>query len=388
MYCETCEDCMYEVYQQWLKSGQQEYRKLKAKSDSTWKDELPSDHRRLGFNVYNICPEYDTCSYYQVGCKNGLDETYSQYFECTEVERNNGQVVYIGPRCSEDGATITLGVYADAYCNVDISNGVNIENVLGLSMDEDADLAIGTIVSGSLSDVIPEENIKAQQALYSLNYDEDLAEYYSPIDNMCIPCKKSRQPFEERGVVGDYQDQDDDQYDGTEVNELCENLYQVSARCDKHFRSYNYKSAQAMYAQAVVQEDLSCEFIESIVMGNYDEYGLINADNMMNYNEGEVNDGMMSNSMAWETYGSSIQEVTGMQIFSLIVAILACGILAAWSYTLNKSASARGRAWRPRNLGSTSSEGPADVVDIARSESGPSTEPSTLEDRNRSYYMS
>jgi hypothetical protein len=280
-----------------------------------------------------------------------------------------------------------LGVYADEYCYVDISNGVNIENVLGFSMDEEADLAIGTIVAGSLADVIPEEGIKMQQARYSLNYDEDLAEYYSPIDNMCIPCKKSRQPYEVRGTVGDYVDQEDDGDD--EVNELCENLYKVSARCDKHFRSYSSKSAQAKLAQAVVQEDLSCEFIDSVVMGNYDEYGLINADNMMNYNEGEVKSGMMSDSMYWETYGSKIQEVTGMQIFGLIASLIACAVLAAWSYSLNQSVAKNGRAWRPRKMAEAAGEEPkSDEITMNISESALPAEGGNLDDRNRSYYMS
>ena len=66
---------------------------------------------------------------------------------------------------------------------------------------------------------------------------------------------------------GNNNDDDNINYDDNEINELCENLYEVSARCDKHYRSYNSKSKQAKFAEAVAQEDLTCDFIDSVVMG-------------------------------------------------------------------------------------------------------------------------
>lgn len=38
-----------------------------------------------------------------------------------------------------------------------------------------------------------------------------------------------------------------------------------------YYCSYNTWSQQAKYQQAVTQEDLTCNFIDSVVMGNYDE---------------------------------------------------------------------------------------------------------------------
>jgi len=52
----------------------------------------------------------------------------------------------------------------------------------------------------------------------------------------------------------------------------------VSARCDKHYRSYSNRSRQSQYAEAVAQEDLTCDFIDSVVMGNYNEMGFVNLD--------------------------------------------------------------------------------------------------------------
>ena len=40
-------------------------------------------------------------------------------------------------------------------------------------------------------------------------------------------------------------------YGEYEINEICENLYMVSSRCDKNLRSYNTKAKQAKYAEAI-----------------------------------------------------------------------------------------------------------------------------------------
>ena len=171
MYCETCEECMYDVYEQWLQQGGQNgyNRKLKDKTDPSWKAELESDefqkaHRDLEYDRYKTCPEYDTCRYYQNVCETDVDESLSQYFECTEVQRSNGNVAYIGPHCSANGITITLGVFADEDCNEYIGNGVKIENFLGYQLEGDE---LAPYVTGSLIDIIPEEGIQAQKERHS-----------------------------------------------------------------------------------------------------------------------------------------------------------------------------------------------------------------------------
>jgi len=392
-YCETCEDCMYEVYQEWIQNGAQEYnnRKLKAKSDATWQDDLQSEdfkkatERELGgFDAYHICPEYDTCRYYKDSCDHGVDDSLSRYFECVEVETSNGQEVWIGPHCASDGITITLGVYGDEYCNEFIGNGVNIANILGYVLEGDE---LANFVTGSLSDVIPAEAIQAQKLRYSQNYDADLAEYYTPIDQMCIPCMASRQPYEERGQgVYDYADNSSD--GDNEINELCENLYQVSARCDKHYRSYSTMASLAAYAEAVAREDLSCEFIDSIVMGNYDEFGFINGDTLNNYNS-EAKSGVFSNSMYAEEYGHLVSDINGAQYAMLAIALIACSVLGLWAYDLNHSLKNNGKRWVPqrfRQAPSILKRGNSGVT-TARSEVEPAAA-SEISDRNQSYYMS
>lgn len=384
MYCETCESCMYDVYTAWMKSGYQQNRNLKEQSDKSFLDDLEGHefknaHRELGYNKYNTCPEYDTCHIYSTICQAGLDDSITEYFECTQVTKNNGQSAYVGPHCAADGITITLGVYSDEYCSDYIGNGVNIANFLGFELEGDE---LSPYITGSLIDVIPEESIKAQKAMYSTLYAGELSEYYTPVDNMCIPCMAARQSFENRGVVGDYGDQD--VYD-TEISEICTNLYMLSARCDKHYRMYSSKTSSKAYAQAVLEEDMSCDFIDSIVMGNYNESGFANIDNMKDYTT-EENSNMFTNNVLYQQYGSQVQDVTAGQIWGLSAALVACAVLAGWAASLSRSLN-KGTSWRPRRAANLASG--EDAVTMQRRVSYKEPEsPVDLSARNNSYYMS
>lgn len=208
VYCEYCEACTYLVYTQWIKFTtnqgsdyqynysynnknkknrdlyditQYEEWKRELEEYEEWKQEL-EEARKLGNNAFNplsYCPEYNTCKYYADLCNAGIDDTLEDYFECTQVERaSNGQVAYIGPHCSQDGVTVTLGVYSDEYCNDYIGNGVDIKNFLGYELEEDA---LADYVKGSLT---------------SLTIPENLRDYYNPSDQLCIPCRSMAQLYE------------------------------------------------------------------------------------------------------------------------------------------------------------------------------------------------
>jgi len=134
--------------------------------------------RDLGGNVngghangkfYHICPEYDTCSVYNNVCGGNPDGyELTEYFECTEVEKNNGQKAYVGPHCSSDGFTITLGVFSDQYCNEYIGNSVSVSNFIGMDFNE------------------AEDPLKSWYN--SANGMLDMLEY-SNEDDVCIPCR-------------------------------------------------------------------------------------------------------------------------------------------------------------------------------------------------------
>ena len=335
---------MYDVYTAWMKSGYQQNRNLKEQSDKSFLDDLEGHefenaHRELGYNKYNTCPEYDTCHIYSTICQEGLDDSITEYFECTQVTKNNGQSAYVGPHCAADGITITLGVYSDEYCSDYIGNGVNIANFLGFELEGDE---LSPYITGSLIDVIPEESIKAQKAMYSTLY-------------------------------------------ATEISEICTNLYMLSARCDKHYRMYSSKTSSKAYAQAVLEEDMSCDFIDSIVMGNYNESGFANIDNMKDYTT-EANSNMFTNNVLYQQYGSQVQDVTAGQIWGLSAALVACAVLAGWAASLSRSLN-KGTSWRPRRAANLASG--EDAVTMQRRVSYKEPEPPVdLSARNNSYYMS
>mmetsp|Transcript_26313 Transcript_26313/g.56516 ORF Transcript_26313/g.56516 Transcript_26313/m.56516 type:complete len:684 (+) Transcript_26313:42-2093(+) len=372
-YCEYCEECMMAVYEEWMNQCMQNGCTNRDLKYQDWKGSEHEDkfnkERELGgydySNFYDSCPEYDTCVEYKQTCKNGVVDDYSDYFECTEVENSNGQVAYVGPHCSQDGFEITLGVYSDQYCNEYIGSSVNIASFLGGKLEEDA--------------LMQYYNSAFGPTLSQLQYVQE--------ENVCIPCRKGDQMWE--GEVGEYNnvntddDTDDDRtdinYDSTEVSELCENLYKVSARCDKHFRAYSNKSSQAKYAEAVAQEDLSCDFIDSIVMGNYDENGIINLRN----NGGNTQQtGWMANTIYGQQYAQYVSEVTPLQIFGLVASIMAVAVLALWSMTLHKSTTKQG-PWRPRR--GLNAGGPEKANDLNRESSGIVMGRSAS---NTSYYVS
>lgn len=375
-YCEDCEECMYDVYMAWMKNGYQN-RNLKERSDKSYLDDLESDdfknyHRELGnqYNKYTACPEYDTCHIYKNICEAGLEETYTQYFECTKVERNNGQTIYIAPHCASDGVNVTLGAYSDEDCSEFVGSGLDLSNYIGFKLDPDA---LAPYVTGSLIDVIPSESIQSQKERY-----EQIAMYDTefvgglPADSMCIPCHASKQAYEQR--VGEYVE--DEEY---EVSEICTNLYALSARCDKHYRTFSSKTSSSAYAQALFEEEMSCDFIDSIVMGNYDESGFA----VFNMEDYTTNKNLFTDNVVWEEYGHNVTDVNTTQIIGLTVALGACAVLAAWAGSLHKSLS-KGTSWRPRK--SMKLNRGEDAVTMQRRVSY--VEPEDLTARQGSYYMS
>ena len=133
----------------------------------------------------------------------------------------------------------------------------------------------------------------------------------------------------------------------------------------------------AKYAQAVAQEDLTCDFIDSVVMGNYNEMGFVNLDKYDIQKQGQ---GWAGNNMRAQQVQQGLSEVTPFQIFGLIMSILAVVLLGVWSATLHKSLTKTG-PWRPRR--GVQSPAPAGQ-DLNRTNSGIVLGRSAS---NQSYYM-
>jgi len=331
-YEEYCETCMYKVYQQWLKNGGDRrlaYEEFKSSEE----------HRNLG-GYYGACPEYDTCAQYQ---KIKFVDNWSGYFECTEVQKSNGQVAYVGPHCANDGFTISLGVYSDENCYEYIGNGIDISS-FGISVGDDALKSYYNSAVGA--------------TFAQLKYVEE--------DTVCIPCNSEDIMWNEEGSDNG-------------INELCAALYQYSARCDKHYRVYSSKTNSAKYADAIAAEDLTCDFIDSVIMGNYNEMGFVNLGTAYTV---EQTTGYMADNLMAQKVNQMVSEVTPMQVFGLIASLMVVSILGVWAASLHNSLS-KGGPWRPRR-GFRATTSPT-KDDLDRQNSGIVLGRSAS---NTSYYMS
>ena len=176
---------------------------------------------------------------------------------------------------------------------------------------------------------------------------------------MCTPCDKNDLMWDLGSQMDDDAAQDYDQ--DSEVNELCESLYEASARCDKYYRSYTNTKMTQEYAEAMAQEDLTCDFIDSVVMGSYNEIGFVN----LKKDYSPKTSGWLGNSMYAQKYGQAVSEVSPLQVFGLVASIASLVLLGVWSAALQKSL--RKGPWTPHRRRSNMLE-PKDS--ISRNPSG------------------
>lgn len=198
----------------------------------------------------------------------------TEYLECQQIYNYNGNELYAGPMCSNDGEQIKIGVFADQYCSVHTNN--NIKDYLG--QDDNGN------------------NIQLSYGLMKKLYSSN-----------CISC------------IEDNGNNNNGQYNGyaNEPNEFCENLYESAAKCESAHNFNNGYSNYANYANQAAQENVVCNFVSSLSSGTYDETG-------------EIRVGASSSS------SSSTASTTGAQKFFLTVFILGTVGLAVYAAMLHQ----------------------------------------------------
>jgi len=182
----------------------------------------------------------DTCYSYCQSVENMNDNGYVESYEFTECmqvyESDDGSSsIFAGAMCSENGSSIKIGAFSDEMCsnykNTDIEN--YLEN------------------GSKFNDEILEKVVETES---------------------CVSC-----------IMTDYEVPDmnaDDaanqnQNDEVEMNEMCQQLYEMSAKCESKYGFNNYWKNYEDYQNQYVQEDVVCDFIQSLETGNYDQYGEI-----------------------------------------------------------------------------------------------------------------
>ena len=91
--------------------------------------------------------------------------------------------------------------------------------------------------------------------------------------------------------------------------------------------------------------DLSCDFIESVIVGNYDEMGFLVLENST-----EVASSGNFFTSAASSYNQFTRQVTPLQIFGLCASILACAIFGMWALVLTRNVSPP-KFWRHQRTG-------------------------------------
>jgi len=139
---------------------------------------------------------------------NGDDDAYEfelqEWLECKESEAMDGygNNLYVGPKCSESGEQINMGVFRDQYCTEEYSSEVFAMYYGGTQLP------------------YQNENIVAEN---------------------CINCKEIQQ--------------NNGYYEGADITEICEELYPLSAKCERDLQgTINYPITSA------------CEYIDNIKM--------------------------------------------------------------------------------------------------------------------------
>ena len=128
------------------------------------------------------------------------------------------------------------------------------------------------------------------------------------------------------------------------MSDVCQQVYDTSAHCHRHYKSFSKKDLSKLQYQ---EQQLACGFIDSVVMGNYDEMGYVNLKSNWNYQNENNDPEWVRDNMSAASMMQSARVVSPLQIFFLIFSILACGTLVVWSKTLHTSLTKK-EPWAPR----------------------------------------
>lgn len=250
-------------------------------------DQQNDEERRLAANrklqnYYDVdCNScYDECMKIENMEENGyIDAT--EFLECQMIydpEDDGKGALYAGPMCASNGSKIKIGVFTDEECNIP-DTSKDVDDYL---MTDDG------------------VQMKLSHALLKTVYSSD-----------CISCLQ----FDEEEENDDNGNDDEDEKE-PEVIEMCQQLYEAGAKCEKtHGFDYGYANYYG-YENQLAQESVVCDFVESLKAGSYDETGEI----VVNGANASIGGGA---------------ETTGGQKFALTFFILGTVGLAAYAATLH-----------------------------------------------------
>merc|ERR1719343_543566 len=253
--------------------------------DNEEEEEADDEGRRRRLQNYSVdCDScYDECMKIENMEDNGyIDAT--EFLDCQMVydpEDDGKGALYAGPMCASSGSKIKIGLFTDEECNVPDSE-----------KDVDDYLMDGDGVSMKLS-----------HALLKTVYSSE-----------CISCEKPQEEDENENDDGANEEEEEKE---PEVLEMCEQLYDAAAKCEKTNGFDDGYANYDGYENQLAQEGVVCDFVESLKAGSYDETGEI------------VVNGASS------SIGGGGAETTGGQKFALTFFILGTAGLAGYAAMLH-----------------------------------------------------
>jgi len=213
----------------------------------------------------------------------------TEFLECQQIyepEDDSAVGLWAGPMCASSGSKIKIGVFEDENCN-NVDNSKNVDDYL---VDGDG------------------YQIKLSHALLKTVYSDT-----------CISCLVVEE--EEENEDEDENDNNEEEEEKEpEVTEICQQLYEGAAKCEKAHGFDDGFADYDEYANQLANEDVVCDFIASIKSGTYQDNGEIS---------------LYGNSK--NTRGAD--STTGGQKFALTFFILGSVALGAYAFMLHSKLS-------------------------------------------------
>jgi len=183
----------------------------------------------------------DSCYSYCQSLENMEDNGYIESYEFTECmqvyESDDGaSQIFAGAMCSDNGSSIKIGAFSDEMCSN--YKNADIENYLE---------------NGS-------------------KFNDEILEKIVEVDS-CVSCIMNN--YEIPDMNADDAANANQEEEEVEVNEMCNQLYETAAKCESKYGFNNYWKNYEEYENQYVQEDVVCDFIQSLESGSYDQYGEI-----------------------------------------------------------------------------------------------------------------
>ncbi|GKZ00328.1 hypothetical protein MPSEU_000985700 [Mayamaea pseudoterrestris] len=252
--CKACEECAGDDAAAAQEAGddaqQQDQQQEEQQQEDGQEDQQDGEgdnqdggrrRRKLGEQQYygtldcSTC--YDECQKINNMEANGyLDAT--KFLECEMIydpEDDGKAGLYAGPMCASSGTKVKIGVFTD-------------ENCLLLDSTKEVD---DYLVDGD------GVQMKLSHALLKNTYTDT-----------CISCAEPQEQVDDDRAANDNADAD-------AVIELCENLYEEAAKCEKTHGFDNGYSSYSGYENQLSQETVVCDYMQSLKSGTYDEEGEI-----------------------------------------------------------------------------------------------------------------